>query len=123
MEFSIGDFVAKFGHLIGWTAIVGIAWKLRGAIEEKSTLWNNIDQQTKTTGVEVAEVKEKVGTLESNHMAHMQRDLESISKSNEEAVDALHSIKEGIAVLVDRGNRETIVETKIRHVSPTDVKE
>ena len=114
----IGDFIAKFGHLIGWTVLVGIAWRLRGVVEEQVNLWRGIDKQTKEAVHEVVIVKEKVDTMQTNHMAHMQRDLENISKSNDAAVEALQDIGKGIAVLVDRGTRETIIETKIKHIEP-----
>ena len=57
---SIGDFIAKFGHLIGWTVLVGIAWRLRGTVEEQVNLWRGIDKQTKDAVAEVVVVKEKV---------------------------------------------------------------
>ena len=115
---SFGDFITKFAPLIGWTALIGIAWRLRGVVEEQVTLWKRIDAQTKEAVHEVATVKEKVDTLQTNHMAHMQGALEGIGRSNDKSVELLQDIKAGIGILTDRGTRDLVVETKIRHVDP-----
>lgn len=117
-DFSIGDFIAKFGHLVGWTVLITFVWRLRGVVEEQVTLWKGIDKQTKEAVEEVVIVKSKVDEMQTNHMAHMQTDLGEIRKSNDTAVQVLNDISKGIAVLADRGSREMIVETKIRHVVP-----
>lgn len=118
MDFSIGDAIAKYAPLIGWSALVTIVWRISAKYRDQTNTWQEIDKQSKIAAEATLLVSRKVDVLQDNHMKRLQEGLDRLSDSNDRAVVVLQDISSGIKVLVDRGQRETIVETKIRHVTP-----
>jgi hypothetical protein len=115
---SLGDIIAKYAPLVGWATLIGLVWRFRGIIDDQLLVWKGIDSQTKEALTTVANVKEKVDVLQNTHLRNIQTGLETLGNSNEKAVEVLQDIKNGIGILVDRGTRDLVVETKIRHVDP-----
>lgn len=75
------DWAANHIHLVGWPAIVLIAWKVRG-------YFNNVSNQfTKAVG--------QIDTMASNHFPHMEQ---SLAKQDV----FLESIDKNIARLADK---------------------
>ena len=119
---SLGDIIAKYAPLVGWATLLSMVWRFRGVIDDQLRVWKGIDEQTKQAVFTVSSVKEKVDLLQTTHLRNIETGLGQISSSNDKANDLLQDIKAGIGILADRGNRELVVETKIRHVDPLSPK-
>ena len=92
------DIVEKLVHIFGIPLIFGaIVWLVRTYDESKRQL-TEIDKNSKAAFDAASVIQGQVTTLQSNHMKHMQEDLEKQTIS-------LSSIDKNISILVDRNPR------------------
>jgi hypothetical protein len=89
------EWVSSHLQLVGWPALIGIAWTFRGLTEKLVQKWEAIDNRSKETLSTVASVKAQTDAIASNHLSHIESDM---SKQT----GILESIDKNIAVLVDR---------------------
>lgn len=114
------DVAYKLVHTVGIPALVGvIVWLVRtwdGGQRQLKDISDNAKQACVTTATTLASVE----LLKSNHMTHLAEDIKTVGTVQNETVRVLSSIDKNIGILVDRGQRETIMETKVRHISPDE---
>jgi Mg2+ and Co2+ transporter CorA len=85
-------------HIVGIPGIIAaIIWMIRRNDQSQRQL-RDIDNNAKLSVTTVAEVKACVDTMQNNHMAHMQGDLNK-------QTEILTSIDKNIGILVDRNPR------------------
>ena len=92
-------------EIFGWPALLtGFVWLVRTFDKGQREL-RDIHDGTKLAVTTVAEVKNAVDTMQTNHLAHLQDGIESLAKSNDKAVELLVSVDRNIAILADRSTR------------------
>lgn len=99
---QIFEFISSNFHIIGWTALFAFVWKARGVLDRFITNAEVSEKRAQQTFVMTAEVKSGVDLIQTNHLAHVEKDLGSLSIKQEKANEILASIDKGIGILVDR---------------------
>jgi hypothetical protein len=99
------DFVAQYIHILGWPALLGIAWAFRGRLDKFVHKFDGIDTRTKNT-------EDVLSVIQTNHLAHLAQDMTEQKNKQGETLTALGaqtailaSIDKGIGILVDRDRR------------------
>jgi hypothetical protein len=65
----------------------------------------DINQKADETAKVVAETKQGVDLIQSNHLAHVESGIADVARSNVELLAVSKDIRDGIIKLVDRGER------------------
>lgn len=102
LALQIFDFISSNIHIIGWAGLGVLAWKVRGALDRFITSAEVSEKRAQETYDMTAEVKSGVDLIQTNHLAHVEKDLGSLSIKQDEANKILASIDKGISILVDR---------------------
>lgn len=96
------DLFDEVVRILGWPTLLCIlVWAIR-TWDKGQRQFKEIDGNTKTTIASVAQVKDLVTVMQTNHLAHLQTGIEAVAKSNDKAVEILQKIDTGITVLADR---------------------
>ena len=92
------DVIEKLTHIIGIPGIIGvIVWLVRTSDSNKRQL-TDIDTNSKAAFKTAAEIQSQVTVLQTNHMAHLQTELQ-------DQTVVLNNIDKNIGILVDRNPR------------------
>jgi hypothetical protein len=95
------DVFEKLVRIIGWPALVGaVIWLVR-TFDASNRKLTDIDKNSKSAFDTVVTVQAQVTTLETNHMKHMQDELEK-------QTEILGNVDRGIGILVDRTPRREV---------------
>ena len=103
------DLIEQLVRIFGWPALLSGLWWAFREIQKLLVAFKTLQDNTTeaVTGVQV--VQKDLQVLRDNHMAHLQTGIESVVRSNEEAVMVLKEIREDIressqntALLLDR---------------------
>ena len=98
LESPLLDNTRDIVHIVGIPGIIGaILWFIRKGDKNAQKL-EDIDKNSKDAFTTAAVIKAQVDTLATNHMAHMQKELEG-------QTIILRNMNENIAVIVDRTPR------------------
>ncbi len=97
------QFVSSYISLLGWPALLLIAWNLRGMVDRFLTKLKTASERAEETHRIVVRTAAGINMIQENHLAHFESDLKDIKTMHNEAIGLLRDIKEGISVLVDRG--------------------
>lgn len=131
---GILSFIDSHVHIIGWSFLctaIGFctkyAWSVRGAFDkfmsDQAASNKNIAEtlakvdEAKTAALDAAfaakregeqkaaEILAIVNKLDTNHLAHMEKDLAALNSMQEKHLEILTSIDKGIAILCDRARQ------------------
>lgn len=99
------NYLDELVRIIGWpTLICTVIWVVqkwdKGQREAKE-----ISENAKAAADGVALVKTQMDTIITNHIVHLQTDIERLGTSNEKQVEVLQQINTSIKILVDRTPR------------------
>lgn len=97
------EWAAQHIQVIGWPALLTIAWRLRGAVDKVMTKWASMDTRSTETLAVTEALKADLQVIGSNHLSHIEKDMAELNKKYDQSLETLSSIDRGIAVLVDRG--------------------
>lgn len=107
------EWASQHLQLVGWPALIVMAWRLRGGIEKIFKKWDSVDTKTTESLRGLVEVRAAVsGTaatlavITSNHLSHIETGIVELNNRHDKSLETLNSIDKGISVLVDRKNRE-----------------
>ena len=107
---QIFEYILDHIQVLGWAGLGILAWKGRGYIDRFLAgveLSDTRLQETQSTVSQalasVKEVKAGVDVIQTNHLAHVEKDLGTLSVKQDQANQILTSIDKSISILVDRG--------------------
>lgn len=107
------EWASQHLQLIGWPALLVIAWRVRGYFETVSKRWEKVEDKTTDSLLRLSEVKHAVdrneaslNTISGNHLAHIETGIVELNNRQDRSLEVLNSIDKGISVLVDRTRRE-----------------
>jgi hypothetical protein len=92
---QIFEYITAHLQVIGWPAVVLMAWNLRGAAQRFMDAASTTEKRTAQISDKIEIVRQQNEIISSNHLSH-------IEKALTEQTPLLQSIDRGIAVLVDR---------------------
>lgn len=81
--------------------LAGLVWLVR-TYDKGARELRDVHADVAETRRMALETHGGIAEIKNNHLAHLQTGIESVAKSNDEAVTVLHDIKTGISVLTDR---------------------
>jgi hypothetical protein len=112
IDLSPFEWASQHLQIVGWPALLVIAWRLRGYIEKIFQKWDQVDSKTTESLEHLIEVKTAIGetaatlaTISSNHLAHIESGIVELNSRHDKHLETLASIDKGISVLVDRSGR------------------
>lgn len=114
IDLSPLEWASQHLQLVGWPALIVIAWKLRGYIERVVFhKWNEVDHKTTESLGHLVEVKTAIdktaatlAVISGNHLAHIEIGIVEMNNRQDKTLEILNSIDKGISILVDRSSRE-----------------
>lgn len=104
---AVLDYIANHIQVLGWTGLGIVAWKGRGYIDDFLSSVKLSDQRLLETRAIAVEVKAGVDAIQNNHLTHMEKDMSGLAEKQDTTIELLTSIDKGIAILADRGNRDS----------------
>lgn len=103
---DVFNFISANIHILGWTGVFVLAWRGRGYIDKFLAGVQLSDTRLQQTHALAAEVKAGVEAIQTNHLAHVEKDMGSLAAKQDATIVVLQSIDKNIGILVDRGIRE-----------------
>ena len=100
---TIFEFISNNFHIVGWTALGVAAWRLRGYIDKFLAGVALSDTRLQETQAIAIQVRSGVDQIQTNHLAHMEKDMTALADVQASTIQVLTSIDKGIGILVDRG--------------------
>jgi hypothetical protein len=113
VDLSPLEWASQHLQIVGWPALLVIAWKLRGYIERVVfRKWEEVDHKTTESLNHLIEVKTAIGQtaaslaiISGNHLSHIETGIVELNNRNDRTLEVLASIDKGISILVDRSTR------------------
>ena len=108
-------------HIVGIPSICGlIVWLTKAYMNGTQTL-KAIDTRSVAGETALAQLRSTVDTVKDNHLQHMQEAITGLCNNQTQIGLVLTSMDKTLGILADRSSRgQMVVETKIRHLDPTD---
>ena len=96
------EITSDYIHLVGWPALLLIAWRLRGTVDAYMKAQSADREMLKKAEAAAVETKGVVDLIATNHMVHLQKGIDRLGEKTDDGNQILTDISKGIAILVDR---------------------
>lgn len=106
IDLSPFEWASQHLPLVGWPALIAIAWRLRGYTEKVFHKWDLVDTNLREVKTAVGETAAAIAIISGNHLAHIETGIVELNNRQDRSLEILNSIDKGISVLVDRHSRE-----------------